>query len=95
MNAKPSRKVSARKILRTPRLPALSAWCAIVIVTPEASRMAVLIAGSPNAGMVSNGPPTAPGPLVGQVDSKPGHRNTLVVNRAPSPPSHGTDRWRA
>ena len=71
-NAKPRMKVSARKTFRMPRLPALSAWCAIVIVTPEVSRIAVLIAGSPNAGIVSKAPPTLAGPLVGQVDSKLG-----------------------
>ena len=67
----------------------------MVIVTPEVSRIAVLIAGSPNAGIVSNSPPTAAGPLLGQLASKPGQRNRLVRNLLPSPPSHGTESWRA
>ncbi len=88
-------KVRARKILRIPRLPAFSAWCAIVIVTPEVSRMAVLIAGRPYAGMVSKLPPTAAGPLVGQPASKSSQSIRLVMNLEPSPPSHGTDSCRA
>ena len=68
---------------------------AIVMVTPDVSSIAVLIAGRPKAGIVSNAPPMAAGPLVGHADSNSGHRNRLVRNLEPSPPSHGTDRWRA
>ena len=70
---KPSSQVAARKMFSTARLPARSAWCAIVIVTPEVSRMAVLMAGRPKAGIVSKVPsalpPITPGPLVGQAAS--------------------------
>ena len=67
----------------------------MVIVTPEVSRMAVLIAGRPKAGMVWKSPPMPAGPFVGQLASKSGHRNRLVMNLEPSPPSHGTDSCRA
>ena len=72
-NRNPSRKVSARNTLSTPRLPAFSAWWAIVTVTPEVSRIAVLSAGTPKAGMTSKVPsargPSFAGPLVGQAAS--------------------------
>ena len=86
-------------MLRMARLPARSAWCAMVTVTPDVSRMRVLIAGRPNAGMISNEPssrgPSCAGPLVGQAFSNSGCSSTLPMTLVPSPPSHGTDSARA
>ena len=80
---KPSRNVAARKIFSTPRLPARSAWCAIVIVTPESSRMAVLIAGRPKAGIVSKVPPSQPpGHWSARPRSNSGHSSSLLRSLA-------------
>ena len=60
-------------------LPARSAWCAIVTVTPLVSRIAVFSSGMPIAGMVAkvpSTPPTCAGPLVGQRASKCGHSSS-------------------
>ena len=48
-------------------MPAISAWCAIVTVIELVSRIAVLISGRPIGPIFWNSPPTAAGPLVGQV----------------------------
>jgi hypothetical protein len=62
---------------------------------PEVSRMAVLIAGRPNAGMTSKSPPTCSGPFVGHAASNVSPRRSFVMTFAPSPPSHGTENCRA
>ena len=70
----------------------------MVRVTPEVSRIAVLIAGRPKAGMTSKEPssrgPTLAGPLVGQAFWKPSQSSGLKIF-TPSPPIQGTDRLRA
>ena len=71
----------------------------MVTVRPLVSRIAVLIAGMPTAGMVlkvpSARPPTCAGPLVGQTASNCGQRMKLLKIFTPWPPSHGTDSTRA
>ena len=71
----------------------------VVIVTPDSSRMAVLIAGRPKAGMVpkvpSAWPPTCAGPLVGHAALNSGHSSILLKGFVPSPPSQGTASCRA
>ena len=58
-------------MLSMARLPARSAWCAMVTVTPEVSRMSVLIAGRPNAGMISK-VPSSRGPSLRRAVGGPG-----------------------
>ena len=59
------------------------------------SRMMVLSAGRPKAGMISKVPssrgPSFAGPLVGQAFSNSGCSSSLPMTLVPSPPSHGTD----
>src|SRR4030095_4233668 len=63
------------------RWPAMSAWCAIVSVTPEVSSSAVLIVGSGPGPMVWNGSTVpagdavAPGATLGHTALKSGHRS--------------------
>ncbi len=69
-------------------MPAISEWCAIVIVTPELSSNAVFSVGiihGPivwNGSMMSAGEPVAPGCVVGQTALKSGHR--IALSRSPS-----------
>src|SRR6478672_3990626 len=58
----PSRTVAPRNHSSCLRWPALSAWCAIVTVTPDDSRISVLSSGSPHAGTVWKWPPIEAGP---------------------------------
>ena len=51
----PSSTVSHMKTIARARWLAISAWCAIVTVTPELSRIAVLSVGIGHGPMVANG----------------------------------------
>jgi branched-subunit amino acid transport protein AzlD len=46
----------------------------LVIVTPDESSSSVLSSGIPHGAIVSNWPPTSPGPLVGHAGEKFGQR---------------------
>ena len=65
------------------RLPASSAWCAIVSVTPEVSSNAVLMVGNGHGPMVVNGSTMPAGDAVkpacalGQTALKSGHSTAL------------------
>src|SRR5689334_13692471 len=90
----PSRMVRPRNTSNALRCPAFSAWCAMVTVTPELSRIRVLASGSPQAGIVWKLPPIAAGPLLGHDEEKPGHSSALVITPSPEPPSHVIAYWR-
>src|SRR5450759_939613 len=88
MNAAPSSTVSHIQTMALARWLAINAWCAMVSVTPEVSRMAVLSVGighGPivrNGAMVSAGEPVAPACALGHTAWKSGHR--LWWSRLPS-----------
>src|SRR3546814_11816529 len=94
-NVQPSSTVSPRNTISCLRLPALSAWWAMVTVTPEVSRIRVLSSGKPQAGMIWKCPPTWPGPALGHAELKPSHSSALVITPSPAPPRHGSAYWRA
>src|SRR5205085_6699586 len=80
--------VSHMKPMVRPRCPSRSAWCAIVIVTPEDSSSPVLMVGSQNGVMVWNGSmmpageAVAPAASDGHTALKSGHSSAL--SRLPS-----------
>src|ERR1700712_662390 len=77
---RPSSTVIHIQPIALARWLAISAWCAMVSVTPEVSRMPVLIVGighGPivwNGAMVSAGEPVTPACALGQIAWKSGHR---------------------
>src|SRR6201996_1048001 len=79
MKLRPSATVIHIHRIAFDRWSAISAWCAIVSVTPEVSRMAVLKVGighGPivrNGAMVSAGEPVMPACALGQIAWKSGH----------------------
>src|SRR6516225_5610073 len=88
MKLAPSSTVTHIHAMALERWSAISAWWAIVSVTPELSRMAVLSVGighGPivrNAAIVSAGEPVTPACALGQMAWKSGHR--IWWSRLPS-----------
>src|SRR5688572_23321841 len=96
MKVKPSAIVIHIQVIVLARWPAISAWWAIVSVTPEVSSSAVLIVGSGHGPMVWNGSTVpageavAPGATLGHTARKSGHSSEW--SRLPS---EGTEYTRA
>ena len=99
-NRKPRNTVANNHQHNPARWFFFSAQWANVTVAPLESRMMVLIAGMPNAGMTSLisvnlllRPSTVISGVVinGQTLSNDGQRNSLVAAPAPSPPNQGTE----
>src|SRR3990167_5915893 len=88
MKVTPSATVIHIQAMVLARLPAISAWWAMVSVRPEVSRIAVLIVGIGQGPIVANGSTVPAGdavmppPALGQMALKSGHR--IWWSRLPS-----------